>query len=134
LNELNELQLISRFFAASADSLYEKGPDSCPKGRGNGKAHMHVFSPGRNPFTDNFREVDDKVELVALPTAIYDAFRYKGMIKRRLFHPVLNLQSIDMTEMFHVTCYDNEVFLKCSGPCLNSLAISKGSRSPPQSE
>jgi len=159
---------------------------------------MHVFSPGRNPFTDNFREVDDKVELVALPTAIYDAFRYKGMIKRRLFHPVLNLQSIDMTEMFHVTCYDNEVFLKCcgsnkhihityflatlllhsstptsltcsatpclpliramhvhvssryfpcvfiahqtstslniSGPCLNSLAISKGSRSPPQSE
>ena len=76
---------------------------------------MHLFSPGRNPFTDNFREVDDKVELVALPTAIYNAFRYKGMIKRRLFHPVLNLQSIDMTEMFHVTCYDNEVFLKCCG-------------------
>jgi hypothetical protein len=27
-------------------------------------------APGRYAFTDNFREVEDKVELVALPAAI----------------------------------------------------------------
>ena len=36
---------------------------------------IYVFSPGRYAFTDNFREVEDKVELVALPAAIYDAYQ-----------------------------------------------------------
>ena len=40
-----------------------------------GKLKVYVFSPGRYPFTDNFREVEDKVELVALPAAIYDAYQ-----------------------------------------------------------
>jgi len=47
-----------------------------------GKLKVYVFSPGRYPFTDNFREVEDKVELVALPAAIYDAYQ-KVLPKRR---------------------------------------------------
>ena len=47
-----------------------------------GKLKGYVFSPGRYPFTDNFREVEDKVELVALPAAIYDAYQ-KVLPKRR---------------------------------------------------
>ena len=43
---------------------------------------IHVFSPGRYAFTDNFREVEDKVELVALPAAIYDAYQ-KVLPKRK---------------------------------------------------
>lgn len=43
---------------------------------------IYVFSPGRYVFTDNFREVEDKVELVALPAAIYDAYQ-KVLPKRR---------------------------------------------------
>ena len=46
------------------------------------KLKVYVFSPGRYPFTDNFREVEDKVELVALPAAIYDAYQ-KVLPKRR---------------------------------------------------
>ena len=47
-----------------------------------GKLKVYVISPGRYPFTDNFREVEDKVELVALPAAIYDAYQ-KVLPKRR---------------------------------------------------
>lgn len=47
-----------------------------------GKLKVYVFSPGRYPFTDNFREVEDKVKLVALPAAIYDAYQ-KVLPKRR---------------------------------------------------
>ena len=36
----------------------------------------------RYAFTDNFREVEDKVELVALPAAIYDTYQ-KVLPKRR---------------------------------------------------
>jgi len=43
---------------------------------------IYVFSPGRYAFTDNFREVEDKVELIALPAAIYDAYQ-KVLPKRR---------------------------------------------------
>ena len=43
---------------------------------------IYVFSHGRYPFTDNFREVEDKVELVALPAAIYDAYQ-KVLPKRK---------------------------------------------------
>ena len=41
---------------------------------GKMRLKIYVFSPGRYAFTDNFREVEDKVELVALPAAIYDAY------------------------------------------------------------
>ena len=43
---------------------------------------VYVFSPGRYAFNDNFREVEDKVELIALPAAIYDAYQ-KVLPKRR---------------------------------------------------
>lgn len=43
---------------------------------------IYVFSPGRYAFNDNFREVEDKVDLVALPAAIYDAYQ-KVLPKRK---------------------------------------------------
>ena len=49
---------------------------------GKMRLKIYVFSPGRYAFTDNFREVEDKVELVALPAAIYDAYQ-KVLPKRR---------------------------------------------------
>lgn len=42
---------------------------------GSAKLKIYVFSPGRYAFADNFTEVEDKVELVALPAAIYDAYQ-----------------------------------------------------------
>lgn len=49
---------------------------------GKMRLKIYVFSPGRYPFTDNFREVEDKVELIALPAAIYDAYQ-KVLPKRK---------------------------------------------------
>jgi adenine-specific DNA-methyltransferase len=39
-----------------------------------GKIKVYVFSNNRYAYTDNFVEVLDKVELCALPAAIYDAY------------------------------------------------------------
>lgn len=36
---------------------------------------IYIFSPGRYAFDDDFCEVQDKVQLVALPAAIYDAYQ-----------------------------------------------------------
>ncbi len=36
---------------------------------------IYVFSPNHNPYTDEFEDVEEKVELCALPAAIYDAYR-----------------------------------------------------------
>lgn len=47
-----------------------------------GKLKVYLFSPGRYAFDDNFYEVADKVQLVALPAAIYDAYM-KVLPKRR---------------------------------------------------
>ena len=41
----------------------------------NSKLKIYVFSPGRYAFDDDFFEVRDKVQLVALPAAIYDAYQ-----------------------------------------------------------
>ena len=49
---------------------------------GGKRLKIYVFSPGRYAFNDNFREVSEKVELVALPAAIYDAYQ-KVLPKRR---------------------------------------------------
>ena len=57
-------------------------PKPLSEERGVGRLKVYVFSPGRYAFTDNFREVEDKVELVALPAAIYDAYQ-KVLPKRR---------------------------------------------------
>ena len=62
---------------------------------------IYVFSPGRYPFTDNFREVEDKVELVALPAAIYDAYQ-KVLPKRKekLFEEEKTQETIVQTDLF----------------------------------
>lgn len=52
---------------------------------GKMRLKIYVFSPGRYAFNDNFREVEDKVELVALPAAIYDAYQ-KVLPKRKEKH------------------------------------------------
>lgn len=49
---------------------------------GKMRLKIYVFSPGRYAFIDNFCEVEDKVELVALPAAIYDAYQ-KVLPKRK---------------------------------------------------
>ena len=38
------------------------------------KIKIYVFSPDRDPYEDEFADVEDKVELCALPAAIYDAY------------------------------------------------------------
>ena len=40
-----------------------------------GKMMVYVFSPGNYPYEDEFVDVRDKVELCALPAAIYNAYR-----------------------------------------------------------
>ena len=40
-----------------------------------GKIIIYVFSPGEDPWEDSFADVADKVELCALPAAIYNAYR-----------------------------------------------------------
>ena len=49
---------------------------------GGKKLKIYIFSPGRYAFDDDFYEVQDKVQLVALPAAIYDAYQ-KVLPKRR---------------------------------------------------
>ena len=48
---------------------------------GGEKLKVYIFSPGRYAFDDTFEDVQDKVELVALPAAIYDA--YKRVLPKR---------------------------------------------------
>ena len=40
----------------------------------HGPLKVYVFSPDRDPYADEFLEVEDYVELCALPAAIYDAY------------------------------------------------------------
>ncbi|MGN1228954.1 MAG: site-specific DNA-methyltransferase [Prevotella sp.] len=42
---------------------------------GGDKLKIYIFSPDRYAFDDDFFEVQGKVQLVALPAAIYDAYR-----------------------------------------------------------
>ena len=42
---------------------------------------VYVFSPDRDPYSDEFWEVEDRVDLCALPAAIYDA--YMQVLPRR---------------------------------------------------
>ena len=40
-----------------------------------GKIKIYVFSPSEDPWENSFEDVSDKVELCALPAAIYNAYR-----------------------------------------------------------
>ena len=50
-------------------------------GGAGGRLKIYIFSPGRYAFDDNFFELQDKVQLIALPAAIYDA--YQKVLPRR---------------------------------------------------
>ena len=52
---------------AFAEAIYHADVD--------GKILIYVFSATRYAYDDNFEEVLDKVELCALPAAIYDAYK-----------------------------------------------------------
>ena len=41
----------------------------------DGKMKVYVFSPSEDPWEGEFEEVADKVELCALPQAIYNAYK-----------------------------------------------------------
>lgn len=45
------------------------------------KTMVYVFSPGANPYTDDFEDVAERVKLCALPSAIYEA--YKRVLPKR---------------------------------------------------
>ena len=49
---------------------------------GKERLKIYIFSPSRYAFDDEFYEVQDKVQLVALPAAIYDAYS-KVLPKRK---------------------------------------------------
>ena len=49
---------------------------------GSERLKIYIFSPERYAFDDEFIEVEDKVQLVALPAAIYDAYQ-KVLPKRK---------------------------------------------------
>ena len=50
---------------------------------GGARLKIYIFSPARYAFNDDFIDVEDKVQLVALPAAIYDAYQ-KVLPKRRM--------------------------------------------------
>lgn len=68
---------------------------------GKSRLKIYVFSPGRYAFTDNFIEVENKVELVALPAAIYDAYQ-KVLPKRRekTFEEEAKQEAVFPTDLF----------------------------------
>ena len=48
------------------------------------KIKIYIFAPGQYPFTEEFEDVLDKVELCALPDAIYKAYSNVLPKKKRL--------------------------------------------------
>ena len=76
-------------------------PPTPTKGKGERKSELpklkiYIFSPGRYAFDDSFYEVRDKVQLVALPAAIYDAY-VKVLPKRK--EQLLNEEKKEGKEM-----------------------------------
>lgn len=45
------------------------------------KTMVYVFSPGTDPYTDDFEDIAERVKLCALPSAIYEA--YKRVLPKR---------------------------------------------------
>jgi len=63
---------------------------------GGGKLKIYIFSPDRYAFDDNFYEVQDKVQLVALPAAIYDA--YTKVLPKQMDKPLKHEEEIQSNE------------------------------------
>lgn len=60
---------------------------------GGDKLKIYIFSPDRYAFDDNFYEVQDKVQLVALPAAIYDA--YRRVLPKKIDKPLLEVETTE---------------------------------------
>lgn len=58
---------------------------------GGQRLKIYIFSPDRYAFDDNFYEVQDNVLLVALPAAIYDA--YRRVLPKRIDKPLLEVEA-----------------------------------------
>lgn len=58
---------------------------------GGQRLKIYIFSPDRYAFDDNFYEVQDKVQLVALPAAIYDA--YRRVLPKRIDKSLLEVEA-----------------------------------------
>lgn len=66
-----------------------------------GKIKIYVFSNNRYAYNDNFENVLDKVELCALPAAIYDA--YKKVLKPQKVKENVSQESISEEYVFEKT-------------------------------
>lgn len=60
------------------------------------KIRVYVFSPSEDPWEANFEDVSDKVELCALPYAIYNT--YKRILPKRRPKPIASVASATETD------------------------------------
>lgn len=65
-----------------------------------GKMRVYVFSPSEDPWEGSFEEVQDKVQLCALPQAIYNA--YKRILPKK--------KDVDLEQENDATSNDNNAF------------------------
>lgn len=78
---------------------------------GNGRLKIYIFSPARYAFNDNFYEVKDKVQLIALPAAIYDA--YEKVLPKRdkipfALEEITDANPQDSTDLFINQQFDSQ--------------------------
>ena len=66
---------------------------------GKGRLKIYLFSPGRYAFDDEFYEVQEKVQLVALPAAIYDAYQRVLPKRREKLFELQPAEEADTTEI-----------------------------------
>ena len=66
---------------------------------GKGRLKIYLFSPGRYAFDDEFYEVQEKVQLVALPAAIYDAYQRVLPKRREKLFELQPAEKADTTEI-----------------------------------
>lgn len=69
--------------------------DEIEKMNFNGKLKVYLFAPDRYAFDDDFFAVSDKVQLCALPAAIYDAYQ-KVLPKRK--PKFIEMEEVESTE------------------------------------
>jgi adenine-specific DNA-methyltransferase len=60
------------------------------------KIKIYIFAPGQYPFTEEFEDVLDKVELCALPDAIYKA--YANVLPKKKAKPTIDESDEESTE------------------------------------
>ena len=72
---------------------------------GKEKLKVYLYSPGRYAFDDDFFEVQDKVQLIALPAAIYDAYQ-KVLPSRK--DKLLTAEQVGEQEPIQTTVFNDE--------------------------